>query len=497
MLWESLDTQQGLAVLVVGITSVVVYHLYRTYSQLQHIPGPFVAKFTNFYRFILARRGFIHLYQALAHQRYGPAVRFGPNLSKMYRAFRPWTTDGLLLSVFTAEDDAANRQMKQHISVYYSLSYAVSSFEPRMDSATKMFFDQLDRQFVPTGAHFDLTSWLKFLSYDTMGLMTFSRPYGYVQHGRDLYGIMDDVKRANLSIGPMTQIPWVDWLLHKNRLANLIKRESIAPLLDYVLARISERRNERRNSHNTLSNANADGPCADGDFLGYYLQAQEKKENVPLRFVSTWTFANILGGADSTASMLRSVVCFLVEHPDALETVRTELRDKQSTTTGLTLPIPQWHELQNLPFLDACIKESLRLDPPFAMPLERVVPAEGATICGHFYPGGTVVGMSPYITNRYRPTWGDDADLWRPRRWLEGEPASIRKLEASLLSFGAGTRGCLGQHVAMFEIKKFVTALFMNYDVDLVEPRAKSNPYYWVVYPESVQATVRKHKFNQ
>jgi cytochrome P450 len=232
----------------------------------------------------------------------------------------------------------------------------------------------------------------------------------------------------------MTQIPGVDWLLHKNRLANLIKRESIAPLLDYVLARISERRNERRNSHNTLSNSNADGPSADGDFLGYYLQAQEKKENVPLRFVSTWTFANILGGADSTGSMLRSVVCFLVEHPDALETVRNELRDKQGTTTGLTLPIPQWHELQNLPFLDACIKESLRLDPPFAMPLERVVPAEGATICGHFYPGGTVVGMSPYITNRYRPTWGDDADLWRPRRWLEGEPASIRKLEASLLS---------------------------------------------------------------
>lgn len=125
----------------------------------------------------------------------------------MYRAFRPWTTDGLLLSVFTAADDTTNRQMKQHISVYYSLSYAVSTFEPRMDSAIQMFFDQLDRQFVPTGAHFDLTSWMKFLSYDTMGLMTFSRPYGYVQHGRDLHGIMDDVKRANMSIGPVSHTP--------------------------------------------------------------------------------------------------------------------------------------------------------------------------------------------------------------------------------------------------------------------------------------------------
>lgn len=78
--------------------------------------------------------------------------------------------------------------------MYYSLSYAVSSFDPRMDSASQMFFDELDRRFVPTGAQFDVTQWMKSLSYDTMGLMTFSRPYGYVQHGRDLHGIMDDVR---------------------------------------------------------------------------------------------------------------------------------------------------------------------------------------------------------------------------------------------------------------------------------------------------------------
>lgn len=80
MLLESLERQQPLAVLVLGVTTILVYHLYRTYSQLQHIPGPLIAKFTNFHRFLLARRGRLHLYQDRAHQRYGPAVRFGPNL---------------------------------------------------------------------------------------------------------------------------------------------------------------------------------------------------------------------------------------------------------------------------------------------------------------------------------------------------------------------------------------------------------------------------------
>ncbi|KAJ5373540.1 hypothetical protein N7517_005546 [Penicillium concentricum] len=281
-----------------------------------------------------------------------------------------------------------------------------------MDSASQMFFDELDRRFVPTGAQFDVTQWMKSLSYDTMGLMTFSRPYGYVQHGRDLHGIMDDVNRANLIIGPMTQIPWLDWLLHKNWVANLFKREAIA-LCWTTSWRVFQ--SVRKN-------------------IG-------KVPNRPPMQTSTDPLPTVTSSGITTMPRRERIMgrlhgfhASICGHPDALETVRAELRDKQRTATGLTLPFPQWHELQNLPFLDACIKESLRLDAPFAMPLERVVPAEGATICGHFYPGGTVVGMSPYITNRYKPTWSFDADQWRPSRLLEGEPSHTRKLEASLLS---------------------------------------------------------------
>lgn len=122
----------------------------------------------------------------------------------MYRAFRPWTTDGMLLSVFTAETDLMNRQMKQHIAMYFSLSYTVLSFEKRVDDTINMFFKQLDRQFVATGASCDLTRWFKFFSYDAMGLMTFSRAYGYIKHGSDSIGIIDDVKNSMLSIGPVS-----------------------------------------------------------------------------------------------------------------------------------------------------------------------------------------------------------------------------------------------------------------------------------------------------
>ena len=64
--------------------------------------------------------------------------------------------------------------------------------------------------------------------------------------------------------------------------------------------------------------------------------------------------------------------------------------------------------------------EGARMHPPFALPFERVVPEGGVTILGHYLPAGTVVGGNPYVVNRYKAHFGDDAELWRPERWIEG-----------------------------------------------------------------------------
>ena len=74
-----------------------------------------------------------------------------------------------------------------------------------------------------------------------------------------------------------------------------------------------------------------------------------------------------------------------------------------------------------LPCLDAVIKEAGRIHPPFSLPYERVVPPEGAVICGKWLPGGTAVGMSAWVTRRDYELFGHDADVWRPERSQDGE----------------------------------------------------------------------------
>lgn len=111
-----------------------------------------------------------------------------------------------------------------------------------------------------------------------------------------------------------------------------------------------------------------------------------------------------------------------------------EIKTVKRTQDPMESPLLAWSEVHDLPYLDACINEGVRLHPPFCLPLERVVPAEGVDICGHFFPKGTVVGMSPWVANRHRPTFGEDADSWRPERWLGLDAEQYKKLNNSMLT---------------------------------------------------------------
>lgn len=65
--------------------------------------------------------------------------------------------------------------------------------------------------------------------------------------------------------------------------------------------------------------------------------------------------------------------------------------------------------------------------------MERVVPPEGATICGQFIKEGTIVGMNSWAVHRNRDLYGDDCDEWNPNRWL-CESEKRRRMENALLT---------------------------------------------------------------
>ncbi len=98
-----------------------------------------------------------------------------------------------------------------------------------------------------------------------------------------------------------------------------------------------------------------------------------------------------------------------------------------------------------LPFLDATIKESQRLMPIIPMVGRRV--REPVTIGDHTLPAGVVAAPCMYLTHR-RPELWDEPDAFKPERFLGRRPTPYE-----FFPFGGGNRACLGAAFASFEMK--------------------------------------------
>lgn len=162
----------------------------------------------------------------------------------------------------------------------------------------------------------------------------------------------------------------------------------------------------------------------------------------------------IVAGSDSTTTVLRSTVYTLVGTPKAYHKLQTEL-DTASNNGELSYPIIGYAQAQRLPYLQACIWEGLRLNPPFSGLSSKLAPAGGETVKGVFYPEGTELGVSYQAMCRRKDLFGDDAEVFRPERWLEADQERKVKLRQCVDAvFGSGRFLCLGRHIAMMELSK-------------------------------------------
>ena len=103
---------------------------------------------------------------------------------------------------------------------------------------------------------------------------------------------------------------------------------------------------------------------------------------------------------------------------------------------------PTFKDTNDLPYLQAVIREALRMHPAVGLLLERVVPAGGFEIDGFWLPEGTIIGANPWVMARDEKVFGPDAYSFRPERWLEASPEELRLMDRNDFSFGAGARTC-------------------------------------------------------
>lgn len=171
---------------------------------------------------------------------------------------------------------------------------------------------------------------------------------------------------------------------------------------------------------------------------------------------------NIVAGSDTTATAIRTTMLYLMSSPQVYRKLVHEVRSA-AAAGGLSTPITD-EEAQRLPYLQAVIKEGLRVFPPVTGLMPVVVPPGGDVIRGVVVPEGTEIGWSAFGVQHSKNVYGVDAEFFRPERWLDfKDEGQLRTMNSTWeLVFKYGKWQCLGRTVALMELNKVFVEVSSN-----------------------------------
>ncbi|KAF2017471.1 cytochrome P450 [Aaosphaeria arxii CBS 175.79] len=184
----------------------------------------------------------------------------------------------------------------------------------------------------------------------------------------------------------------------------------------------------------------------------------------------------LAAGHETTSSALTWTAYLLATQPDVQRRLRTEIHDAIQDPETLSSPdVDIANLLESLPFLNAVCNETLRLYP--TIPVSARHSTRDTSICGQFVPKNTDILIIPWATNRDPSIWGDDAESFRPDRWLDpttGKANYVGGVDSnySFLTFFHGPRSCIGQGFARAELRSLVAAFVGSFEMEMANPNA-------------------------
>ncbi|KAF1331244.1 Cytochrome p450, partial [Globisporangium splendens] len=176
----------------------------------------------------------------------------------------------------------------------------------------------------------------------------------------------------------------------------------------------------------------------------------------------------LIAGRDTTAQALSWFFYNLTSHPEVAAKIRAEIAAKLPGLASGKIATPTMEQVQDLFYLEAALRETLRLYPSVPFETKHVV-HDIVLSDGTFIRGDTTVGLPFYGMGRMTSVWGPDAEVFNPDRWLDAQTGKIINVSAfKFVAFNAGPRLCLGMNLAMLEMKLVVSGILTKFHVELL-----------------------------
>lgn len=485
----------SLALATSSLLLVVVKHLYDYLQDpkgLRRFPGMnILAPFTNLPYMYFASRG--NKFKVLhdAHQKYGPIVRVGPTSVSFNDAvgFKniyghgSAVTKGEFYDILSGSHrhlaDVSNREehaRKRRVLAGAYSQAGLERWEHIVADRTAALVKQYDRLcskpvYQPTihalsspgntsfDGYINHRHWMILFSQDAIAQIGLAADLKLLEAGHDTVDFQDSngkqrrfsyreaLWRSHRIQTSLVWSPrWFNWLAtlsgwHPYWAANTNYTHMCVDLVKRRLARSTN--GEKLN-----------------DFFSYILQDKYDKANMyPFGEMVAETSIMLNAGSDTTGIALTNALFWLLKNPSAFAKLRAELDFVLDPKEA----VAPYDKVKHLPWLRACLDESMRLTPPNTMSASRLTPSEGMEIMGHWIPGHTTVHSPPYAMHRNHQVF-PDPEAFKPERWLA---ENAKDLQPHFITFSGGSRGCIGRNITYLEQTLALASLVHRYDFEL------------------------------
>lgn len=262
------------------------------------------------------------------------------------------------------------------------------NYESFVDDCADIFCARLDEMSARDGwgRAVDMGHWMQCYAFDVIGMITYSKRIGFLDAGEDINGVMQNLE-DHLGYASLVGIyPWLHPILFpiRNWLAGS-QGKGRQYIINYT--------QECMAAHQSKPKAELFGGAEDGeqggtlDFLSKFMRKNSESPDVFTSYhAAAGCVSNFVAGSDTTSITLSAILYYVLRSPAVLKRLRDEVdahcpQDKHA-------PYITFAQSNDMPYLQAVIKEALRVHPATGLPLERIVPKGGATISGVFFPEG-------------------------------------------------------------------------------------------------------------
>lgn len=373
------------------------------------------------------------------HEKYGSVVRVGinelcyispqawidvygqrPGQGQMPKAQQkgPAGFDAVNMISASAEVHARHRRTLAHA---FS-DKALREQEPLIKQYVDLLMQRLREK---NGEKLDLTAWFNYCTFDLIGDLAFGESFNCLRDSQ--------------------YHPWITLIFSNLKVLAWSTVFSKVPGLEQLMLKLAPTEViEQSKEHVELCKRQANKRLAQGenvsrpDFMSYIIRHNSKDTGLSIAEIQADCYVIIIGGSETTATLLSGAVYYLLRNPTWMGKLKTEIRTAFKSQDEITFT-----SVSALPTLLAVLNESLRIYPPVPSKLPRGVPAGGAVVDGKFVPAGTAVSVCQWAASRSAMNFKDPTQF-RPERWM-GDPRYEGDRKEAMQPFSYGPRNCIGR----------------------------------------------------